>query len=288
MDLGNGRDLNARLYTSTDITECELHPLGLGLAAIFTARAPEGHDVNEDSCAIIPYTETSGIMVVADGAGGLPSGAKASGITVHALRHALKVGQENQTELRTAILDGIEQANREVMKLGIGAATTLAVAEIQDYRLRTYHVGDSQIMVIGQKGKIKLKTMSHSPVGYALEAGLLTENDAIMHEELHLVSNLVGFPSMHIEIGPPIELSMRDTVIIASDGLFDNLRSEEIAETCRTGQLLAMSRELISACQTRMTDAKEGEPSKPDDLTFIAFRRRVSTAESQTAEAVGS
>jgi PPM family protein phosphatase len=185
--------------------------------------------------------------------------------------------------LRTAILDGIEKANRDVLKLGVGAATTLAVAEIQGNRLRTYHVGDSQIMVIGHKGKIKLKTMSHSPVGYAIEAGLLEEQDAIMHEELHLVSNLIGYASMHIEIGTPMELSPRDTVIIASDGLFDNLRSEEIAATCRGGQLLSMSRELISACRARMIDAPDGEPSKPDDLTFIAFRRRASASDDLAA-----
>jgi serine/threonine protein phosphatase PrpC len=68
-----------------------------------------------------------------------------------------------------------------------------------------------------------------------------------------------------------------DTVIVASDGLFDNLRTPEIVETCRKGQLLAISRTLADTCQERMTKAPApGEPSKPDDLTFIAFRRRVS------------
>jgi serine/threonine protein phosphatase PrpC len=273
-------EVSAQLYTSTDVDEAELHPLGIGLAAVFTARAPDGNDsdVNEDSCAIIPYTEGSGIMVVADGAGGLPSGAKASGITVQAMRAALRAGLKKQIDLRTAVLDGIERANREVLKLGVGAATTLAVAEVQGTKLRTYHVGDSQIMVIGHKGKVKLKTMSHSPVGYGVEAGLIEEQDAILHDELHLVSNLIGFPSMHIEIGTQVTLAPLDTIIVASDGLFDNLRSEEIADTCRSGQLLAISRKLVAACHSRMTNALEGEPSKPDDLTFIAFRRRASVS----------
>ena len=266
-------ELSSCLFTGTDLEQCQLHPLGLGLAAVFTARAPDSKDINEDSCAVIGYGDGRGILVVADGAGGLPGGDQASSITVNALRASLSEGLENQLELRFAILNGIERANEAVQKLGIGAATTLAIAEIQDNKLRTYHVGDSQIMVIGPRGKVKLKTMSHSPVGYAMEAGYIDEQQAMMHEELHLVSNLIGFNSMHIEIGIPLELAPRDTVIVASDGLFDNLRNAEIAENCCSGDLLASSQNLILACRQRMTHFKEGEPSKPDDLTFIAFRR---------------
>jgi serine/threonine protein phosphatase PrpC len=279
--------LTPRLYTGTDLSEGELHPLGLGLAAVYTTRLPDGDDVNEDSCAIIPFDGNSGVLVVADGAGGQPSGEKASELAVQALRSAVRGAAKRLTTdgsgprrgdpdlLRAAILDGIDKANRDVINLGIGAGTTLAVAEIRGRKIRTYHVGDSQVMVIGQRGRIKLQTMSHSPVGYAVEAGLVKEHDAIMHEERHLVSNLIGFPSMHIEVGPLLELSDKDTVLIASDGLFDNLHTKEIVETCRKGQLLAISRTLAETCHARMQVAKEGEPSKPDDLTFIAFRRRV-------------
>ncbi|MEN9834485.1 MAG: hypothetical protein RL011_678 [Pseudomonadota bacterium] len=279
-------DLKSQVYTGTDCEEAQLHPLGLGLAAVFTQRAPDSTDINEDSCAIIPYSEGTGILVVADGAGGLPDGAQASQVTVKTLRTTLRAASKKNLELRTAILDGIEKANREVQKLGLGAATTLAIAEIQGKKLRTYHVGDSQIMVIGHTGRVKLKTMSHSPVGYGVEAGLIEEQDAIMHEELHLVSNLIGFDSMHIEIGTAIDLAPKDTVIIASDGLFDNLRSEEIADTCRGSQLLAISRKLVEACHARMNNAEDGEPSKPDDLTFIAYRR--SSVESASIEDAAS
>ena len=268
---------SARLFSGKDLEEGELHPLGPGLAAIFTRCAPGSTSSNQDSCAIIPYDERSGVLAVADGAGGLPSGAKASEIAINALRAMVRAAVTSGDPLRSAILDGIERANQEVQALGVGAGTTLAVAEIQGPRVRTYHVGDSQIMVIGQRGKIKLHTMSHSPVGYGVEAGLIKERDAILHEERHLVSNLVGLPTMHIEVGPVVELNAMDTVLIASDGLFDNLRTAEIVETCRKGQLLAICRSLADHCQERMTILRDGAPSKPDDLTFIAFRRRVTT-----------
>lgn len=269
-------ELTPRLYTGADLIDGELHPLALGLVAIYSAKAPDSGDgdVNEDSCALIPFNEMSGILVVADGAGGQPSGARASAIAVGALRDALAAAAKSSGELRGAILDGIETANHEVIALGVGAGTTLAVAEINGAKARTYHVGDSQILVVGQRGKIKLLTMCHSPVGYAVGAGLLAEHEAIMHAERHLVSNLVGSPTMHIEIGPVIELSPKDTVIVASDGLFDNLHVEEIAETCRKGPLLEMTRKLAERCHGRMQEVGENQPSKPDDLTFAMYRRR--------------
>lgn len=269
---------SARLFAGRDLTDGELHPLALGLAAIFTARAPAKDGPNEDACALIPYDDKSGVMVVADGAGGLPAGEQASSLAIGALRSTIRAAIKQGTELRSAIMDGIDKAHKDVMALGVGAGTTLAVAEIREHKVRTYHVGDSQIMVVGQKGKLKLYTKSHSPVGYALEAGLITDNEALMHDERHLVSNLIGLPMMHIEVGPLIDLSPNDTVIVASDGLFDNLRTEEIVETCRKGTLLAMTSNLVEQCQKRMTAPETGEPSKPDDLTFVAYRRRVAVS----------
>lgn len=267
----------ARVFSGLDLAEGELHPLGPGLAAVFTTRRPEADGSNEDSCAIIPYDDRSGVVAVADGAGGLPGGAKASEIAMTTLKASIRAASRKQAPLRLAILDGIERANRAVQALGIGAATTLAVAEISGSKVRTYHVGDSQILVVGRLGKLKLFTMSHSPVGYAMEAGLLGERDAIMHAERHLVSNLVGFASMHIEVGPTVDLMPHDTVIVASDGLFDNLHVKEIVEVCRKGSLLAICRLLSEHCHGRMRSEEPGKPSKPDDLTFIAYRRRTTT-----------
>ena len=108
---------------------------------------------------------------------------------------------DNRAELRDAILNGFEDANGAVQALGIGAATTLAVVEVKENIVRPYHVGDSMILVVGQRGKIKLQSVPHSPVGYGVESGLLDEKEAMYHEERHLVSNVVGSPDMRIESG---------------------------------------------------------------------------------------
>ena len=186
---------------------------------------------------------------------------------------ATLAGGEATVDLRAAILNGIEAANQAVRELGTGAATTLALVEIQDRTIRTYHVGDSEILVTGQRGKVKLQTIPHSPIGYAVEAGLMEEEEAIHHEARHVISNVIGSDQMRIEMGPPTEMAPRDTLLLASDGLFDNLFPDEIVEAIRSGPLDNSIGSLVEAAQGRMATSGGTAPSKPDDLTVIAFRR---------------
>ena len=264
---------SSRVYSEQDLDESELHPIANGLAALYTAKNPEKESANQDAAAILPFNAKSGVLVIADGAGGLPAGARASEVAVFSIEGSLRQAVKDDDDLRGAIINGIENANQELADRGTGAATTLAAVEIQENMVRPYHVGDSQIMVIGQRGKIKLLTKSHSPVGYAVEAGVLDEEQAMHHEERHLISNAIGSGEMYIEIGSGLKMAPRDTVVVATDGLFDNLHTDEIVEICRKGRLSETSRDLIARCRARMSEPEEGKPSKPDDLSFILFRR---------------
>ena len=96
-------------------------------------------------------------------------------------------------------------------------------------------MGDSSIFVTGQRGKVKLESVPHSPVGYGVEAGLLDAGEAMYHAEPHVVSNVLGSDDMRIEVGSTLDLAPRDTLIIASDGLTDNLHLHEAVETVRSG-----------------------------------------------------
>ena len=252
----------------------ETHTLPGGAAAVFSTPRRDKQTPNEDAAALIPVNGEAEILVVADGLGGSPAGEQASCLAIRKLIASVRQESGDDPSLRAAILNGIESANRAVCELGVGAATTLAVAEIRDRTVRPYHVGDSMILLVGQRGKIKLQTVSHSPVGYALEAGLLDENEAMHHAQRHLVSNVVGTPDMRIEVGSTVEMARFDTLLLASDGLFDNLQTDEIVQRIRKGPLKRVMHTLIEDCRRRMDSAEEGQPSKPDDLTFVAYRRR--------------
>lgn len=247
-----------------------------GAAAFWCAPKPASQ-VSEDALLALPLGPDRAVLAIADGMGGMPGGGAAAARAVEALAAAVEDGLANDMPLRTAILNGIERANESVLAMGTGAATTLAVAELAGQTARAYNVGDSEVMVIGQRGRLKLRTLSHSPVGFALEAGLVDHEQALHHEDRHLVSNFVGSRDMRIEVGSAVALGPLDTVLVCSDGLVDNLRLVEIAAIMRCGPLDERLRSLANAAFARMTadgTTPDGQPSRPDDLSLIAFRQR--------------
>jgi len=260
------------VYSIAQLPEPQLRRIAGGSAAVFTTPNPAKDGDNEDAAALIPAGDERAVLAVADGLGGHAAGAEAARIAVDELARSIADQAAPGEPLRPAILNGIETANIRIGLLGLGAATTLAIVELDGRSLRPYHVGDSEILVVGQRGKVKLQTISHAPVAYAVEAGLMTGAEAMHHEDRNLVSNIVGSPDMRIEIGSVLRLAPRDTVLLATDGLSDNLYGQEIIDTIRRGPLGDAARRLVDDAQQRMRRPEAGKPSKPDDLTFVLYR----------------
>ena len=244
-----------------------------GQVIAYSSPSPDRDTENEDSVALIPYGPQSAVLVVADGAGGLPAGRLASHTAVTTLANHLHSAGEKTIMLRTAILDGIEAANEAVQGLANGAATTFTVITIEGLLVRAYQIGDSEGIVVGQRGRLHLQTPVQSPTGFAVEAGFLNEREALQHRDRHLVSNFLGTADMRIDIGNAITLQPRDTVIIASDGLMDNVLVGEIVERIRKGPLDKAADAVISLARRRMSGTASEQPSKPDDLSLILFRK---------------
>ena len=249
-----------------------------GAVAAWSAPRP-GSTRSEDALLVLPVGEDNAVLAIADGMGGIPGGGTAAARAISALGAAVEDGLAAGLSLQASILDGIGKANESVLSMGTGAATTLAVAELAAGQVRAYNVGDSEVLVFGQRGRLKLRTISHSPVGFALQAGLVDHEEALHHEDRHLVSNFVGSRDMRIEVGSTLRLAAMDTVVVCSDGLVDNLRLAEIAAIMRCGPLDVRLEALAHSARARMAGeadvaAPGGQPSKPDDLSLLAFRRR--------------
>jgi serine/threonine protein phosphatase PrpC len=246
---------------------------GGGEVVAYTCQSPDAQSENQDTVAIVPYGPQAAVLIVADGAGGLPAGKRASLTAVMALAESLQVAMAETMLLRTAILNGIEAANVAVQELGNGSATTLTIVTVEGNSVRAYQVGDSEAMVVGQRGLIKLQTTAHSPTGFAVEAGFLGQREALLHAERHLVSNFIGTTDMRIDVGAEVELRPRDTILLASDGLMDNVHVDEIVQRIRKGPLDEARMRVISLAERRMSGSAAGQPSKPDDLSLILFRK---------------
>ncbi|MEZ5541805.1 MAG: protein phosphatase 2C domain-containing protein [Pseudomonadota bacterium] len=260
-----------RLFLGQDMAEPLLMPLADGQVCVFTERRPGRDTENEDGVALIPGDANSAVVAVADGLGGLPAGDLAAAVALQQLTDSV-AGQSGDAQ-REAVLTGIEAANAAVLAQAQGGGTTLAVVSIANDTVRAYHAGDSMIMVCGQRGKLKYQSVPHSPVGYAEASGMLDADAAMFHAERHLVSNMVGMTDMRLEIGPLVQLARYDTVVVGSDGLFDNLFVSEIIELVRAGPLVQAAQRLLASARERMQRAGSERPHKPDDLAFILFRR---------------
>jgi serine/threonine protein phosphatase PrpC len=225
----------------------------------------------EDAALVVDFGGGCCVLAVADGMGSGPRADDASATIIDCLAgRAASIADDESPRIQ--VLDAIEEASAIIRGWGIGAATTVLVAEIDDGRYRTYHVGDSEAVVTGQRGRLKWQTISHSPVGYAQASGLLPAGDALVHEERHLVDSMLGLDGMRVDLGERRSFATRDTLIAATDGVFDNLSIPEIVEAIRLGPLLLAGQSLLDHVQHRMVSGDDGGASKPDDTAFILYR----------------
>ena len=241
-----------------------------GYAVVYTHCAPYKDNANEDAVSAMERDDGDGILALADGVGGERAGSLASKIMLETLADNFKANPGQ--DLQGIVLNSVDLANQSILNQGIGAATTLAAVGIHEGVIRPYHVGDSDILLVGQRGKVKFQSIPHSPTGYAIEAGILHEDDATGHEDRHYVSNVVGSAEMRIDIGPILKMSKRDRLLIMSDGVSDNLLNQEIIDV-RSGPLKKAAELLLAACRRRMEDESSDPPGKPDDLSFILYQR---------------
>ena len=189
--------------------------------------------------------------------------------TKEGIEKSLKTDGVTEAGHRYRIIDAIEKTNKELIATGVGARTTITICEIYDNKARGYQVGDSTLVICGQRGKLKYRSLAHSPVGYGVEAGLIDEKEALAHPDLHYISNLVGESDMKIEMGPEVELNPNDTIFLASDGIFDNFPPDEIIDLVRKGTIDGISTSLMDMINERIY---QEAGSKKDDISFILFK----------------
>ncbi len=240
-----------------------------GRCCALSAMKPHG-EVNEDSCAVYEISKTHGVIIVADGLGGHKSGDKASELVVKTIISEVKKSQSSK-EVRENILSGIEEAHKKIKALGVGAGSTVAVAEINKDQLRFYSCGDSICALIGGQGTVKYKCIEHSPVGYSVEAGVLTAKEALNHSESHYLSFALGLDDMRVEVSCLLTLSPRDRVLISSDGLSSNIITSEVAQIINKEPLEEKVNQLGDMARQRMV--QNGEiTNSADDLTIVVFK----------------
>jgi PPM family protein phosphatase len=179
--------------------------------------------------------ESTNLYAVADGMGGHVGGEVAAQVAVDAL---LRVFSREPT--RAGLLNAFAQANSAVWEEGQehselrGMGTTLtAIALVggDDGRdtLALANVGDSRAYLYSDDQIVQV-TADHSLAEERMRHGEMTEEEAAVHPQRHILTRALGV-STEVEADMwELQLRSGDRLVLCSDGLSNELTSEELAE----------------------------------------------------------
>jgi protein phosphatase len=196
------------------------------------------------------------LFAVADGMGGHAAGEVASLTAVEALRAAFeRVGGTD------GLVAAAEQANRSVWDQAQadpdlrGMGTTLVavalVHEAGEDRLAIVNVGDSRAYLL-RGGELEQLTTDHSLVQELVDDGQLSEIEATVHPQRHVLTRALGVDAeVHVDALQLLPLK-GDRLLLCSDGLPRELSDAQAASILRRfADPKEAARELVSAAKTR-------------------------------------
>lgn len=204
-------------------------------------------ELNEDSLCVwdVPGHPNHTLLVVADGMGGHRAGEVASELAVESLRRYLagtfrrearNSGSGREAGFARRLLAGIRAANRRVYRRAAGRSdlsgmgTTIAAALVAEGRLYVANVGDSRIYLIRGR-RIRQLTDDHSVVAELMKTGSLSEAEAKVHPQRHMLTRALGVErSMDIDVRED-DLLPGDVLVLATDGLTALVSADEILST---------------------------------------------------------
>ena len=185
-----------------------------------------------------PPPQEGFLAILCDGMGGMEHGERASQTAVRAFReaYARKSAAESIPE---ALERCVQETNRAVLALAqdlgllenLGTTLIATVATSRD--LHYVSVGDSGLFLVTE-GEFRTLNRPHvfaNVLEKAVERGLIAQEDAERHPERESLTSYIGIELLE-EIdrnGEPYPLHEGDTILLASDGLFNTLAPEEIA-----------------------------------------------------------
>ncbi len=200
---------------------------------------------NEDSHGVIKSISSTSesllLGVVADGMGGMAQGEIASQTAVKTILEA-KLPQD-LTPLNQRgkwLIKLVQQANEAVARKVKDGGTTISVVLAVGRALNIAHVGDSRIFLLRQ-GMICQLSEDHSLVAMLLASGQITYEESLDHPDRSRLIRSLG-SKIRLSDGYVQDLSYfgkdflltlnnQDILILCSDGVWDFVSSDELAET---------------------------------------------------------
>lgn len=216
--------------------------------------------INEDACG---YAETKfgHLFVICDGMGGHAGGREASDIAIRTIFDFMNATPDGADPGQT-MARAIEEAGRRVYEFGgppqnqQRPGTTCVSILLHGGYVDVAHVGDSRAYAIRGKQIYRL-TRDHSMVQELLDGGVISEHDAIGHPDSNKITRALGMtPEVVVELREePMEVYEGDVFVLASDGLTDLARNDDIlvtvTEYLKSQDVQAVCDELVALANRR-------------------------------------
>ncbi len=188
---------------------------------------------NEDTLLL---DETSGIVIVADGIGGRPSGDVASAEAARTVREGL-TSEESALGWGERMTEAVKLANRNIWEAaleepdnaGMGTTVTALAMQGDSEQWVIGHVGDSRAYLF-RDGQLERITRDHTVVQELVESGALTLSAAGGHPLRHLINRAVGTA---VEVESNIfagSVRAGDIFLLCTDGLAGLMTDDELQE----------------------------------------------------------
>ena len=212
-------------------------------------------EVNEDSLLADPP-----VFVVADGMGGHDGGDIASRIVVEEFARLAEIGYDARRG-SDAVMATLRASQRRLSEYGAthrgsdggrwhgGTTTVVAILVEEDDgpRWLLVNLGDSRIYRFN-RGELYRVSTDHSVVQELVDSGRITEEQAMVHPERHIVTRALGGPDPLDPDFFVLPLADAERVLLCSDGVTDLLRDAEIAEVLRGNADPRDAAERVVAC----------------------------------------
>src|ERR1700677_1980735 len=175
------------------------------------------------------------LYAVADGMGGHVGGEVAAQVAVDALlrvfsREPTRAGLQNAFEKANGAVWQESQEHSELRGMGT-TLTAIALVGGEDGRdrLALANVGDSRAYLFSDHQIVQV-TADHSLAEERMRHGEMTEEEAAVHPQRHILTRALGVASEVEADMWDLRLRSGDRVLLCSDGLSNELTSDELAE----------------------------------------------------------
>lgn len=250
---------------------------------------------NEDSFAIFAawlQTATSTlpmvpvqVVVIADGIGGSVAGEQASSLAVQTIQEVF--AQESAMPIAERLEQAIQQANAQIYATAqenpqlAGMGTTVVAAALVQNQLFVAHVGDSRAYLL-RAGQLHQLTVDHTWAQEAIDAGVLTPEQAAKHPNRHVIKRYLGVPNrVQVEhkiiaferpanpmsagqslrsMTDHLPFELGDTLLLCSDGLHDVVADAQIQMTLVQHPPAKAAQQLIELAN---------QAGGPDNITVV-------------------